>query len=220
MIVRSTANVESGARTRLSSVLHGLWLLALVTALPSLLRMMPIASLAAVLVYTGYKLVNPKAIRSLYQAGVGELLVYLVTATAIVVTDLLTGVLVGVVAALVKLLWHFARLDVVVERNQTDNRADVRLFGAATFVQLPKLADALEGLEKGLDVQIHLADVAYIDHGSLDLLRTFESAHREAGGTVSIDWNDSAARHSNLPIAQARHANAHEAMRTKRSVTR
>jgi MFS superfamily sulfate permease-like transporter len=203
VIVRSTANVESGARTRLSTMLHGLWLLALVFGFPSVLRLIPVSSLAAILVYTGYKLVDVRAIRALYRIGIGELAVYLVTAIAIVATDLLTGVVAGIVAALIKLLWHFARLDVVVERDQRARRADVRLFGAATFVQLPKLADSLEGLERGLEVHIDLSHVVYIDHGSLDLLRSFERAHRDAGGSVWIDWNNSAARHSDRSLARA-----------------
>jgi MFS superfamily sulfate permease-like transporter len=206
VIVRSTANVESGARTRLSTVLHGAWLLAFVLALPFVLQMIPVATLAAVLVYTGYKLVNPKAIRELYRAGVGELGVYLVTAVAIVATDLLVGVLSGVGAAVLKLLWHFARLDVVVEDDATQQRVDVRLFGAATFVQLPKLADALEHLPAGREVHIHLGNVSYIDHGSLDLLRTFERSQREAGTTVLIDWNEPVARRANRPVAEVAQA--------------
>lgn len=203
VIVRSTANVESGARTRLSTILHGAWLLAFVMALPFVLQMIPIASLAAVLVYTGYKLVNPKSMRELYRAGRGELLVYLVTAIAIVATDLLIGVLTGVAAALLKLLWHFARLDVAVADDADAGRADVRLFGAATFLQLPKLADALERLPMKREVHIHLGDVAYLDHACLDVLRSFERARREAGAAVFIDWNEPVARHANRPVAEA-----------------
>lgn len=203
VIVRSTANVESGARTRLSTMLHGLWLLALVFGFPSVLRMIPVASLAAILVYTGCKLVDVRAIRGLYRIGLGELVVYLITASAIVATDLLMGVVAGIVAALIKLLWHFARLDVVIERDLHERRAEVRLFGAATFVQLPKLADSLEGLERDLEVHIDLTHVAYIDQGSLDLLRAFERAHCAGGGTVSIDWNNSAARNSGRSLAHA-----------------
>jgi MFS superfamily sulfate permease-like transporter len=204
VIVRSTANVESGAQTRLSTVLHGTWLLAFVLALPFVLQMIPVASLAAVLVYTGYKLVNPKAMRTLYQAGRGELVVYVVTAVAIVATDLLIGVLTGIAAAVLKLLWHFSRLDVVVEDDPSQPRTDVHAYGAATFVQLPKLADALERIPPERQVHIHLAQVAYIDHASMDLLRSFERARRDAGAPVFIDWNEPAARHANRPVAEAR----------------
>jgi MFS superfamily sulfate permease-like transporter len=206
VIVRSTANVESGARTRLSTVLHGAWLLAFVLALPFVLQMIPVASLAAVLVYTGYKLVNVAAARDLYRAGRGELMVYLVTAIAIVGTDLLIGVLSGLGAAVFKLLWHFARLDVVVKDDATQQRTDMRLFGGATFVQLPKLAEALERVPVGWTVHISLSSVAYIDHACLDLLRNFERSRREAGATVLIDWSEPVARRANRPLAEVGHA--------------
>ncbi len=73
VIVRSSANVHAGGRTRLSAILHGVWLLIFVAGLAFLLRLIPTASLAAILVYTGFKLVNPKSIRELRKYGWGEL---------------------------------------------------------------------------------------------------------------------------------------------------
>jgi MFS superfamily sulfate permease-like transporter len=203
VIVRSTANIEAGARTRMSTLLHGLWLLGFVAALPFALRMIPTASLAAVLVYTGYKLVDPKIMRELYRVGKGELAIYLVTLIGIVATDLLIGVLLGVAAALLKLIYHFTRLDIVVDRGQDPRRVDVRLFGAATFVQLPRLAAALEGLDRDQEVHVHLGGVAYIDHSSLNLLREFERTHRDSGSVINVDWDESAAQTSSRPLADA-----------------
>jgi MFS superfamily sulfate permease-like transporter len=203
VIVRSTANIESGARTRMSAVLHGVWMVGFVAALPFVLKMIPIASLAAVLVYTGYKLLNPKAMRELYEAGRGELAIYLITLVGIVATDLLTGVLLGVGVALLKLVFHFTRLDIVVEQSEHTRRVDVRLFGAATFVQLPRLAAALERLDRSKEVHVHLGSVAYIDHGSLDLLRTFERTRRDAGSVIDIDWDESATQTNTRPLADA-----------------
>lgn len=203
VIVRSTANIESGARTRMSAVLHGIWLVGFVAALPFVLKMIPIASLAAVLVYTGYKLLNPKAMRELYEAGKGEFAIYMITLVGIVATDLLTGVLLGVGAAVLKLVFHFTRLDIVIEHSEDTQRVDVRLFGAATFVQLPRLAAALESLDREKDVHVHLGSVAYIDHGSLDLLRTFERTHRDAGSVIEIDWDESTTQTNERPLADA-----------------
>lgn len=201
VIVRSTANVEAGAKTRLSTILHGTWLLSFVAALPFVLSMIPVSSLAAVLVYTGYRLVNPKAIRQLYDAGVGELVIYGVTVVGIVTTDLLTGVLMGVGVAVLKLVWHFTHLDVVVERDAQAKRADVQLFGAATFVGLPKLAEALEKLHPNDEVHVHLEHVAYIDYACLELLRGWERQHRDTGGTAIVDWDASASRRDPRPLA-------------------
>ncbi|MGZ3014758.1 SulP family inorganic anion transporter, partial [Pseudomonas aeruginosa] len=89
VIVRSSANVNAGARTRASAIFHGLWLLAFVLLLGSLLRQIPVASLAGVLVYTGVKLVDFKALGNLSRYGRMPMLVYAATALAIVFTDLL-----------------------------------------------------------------------------------------------------------------------------------
>ncbi|VFT42608.1 putative sulfate transporter [Pseudomonas aeruginosa] len=102
VIVRSSANVNAGARTRASAIFHGLWLLAFVLLLGSLLRQIPVASLAGVLVYTGVKLVDFKALGNLSRYGRMPMLVYAATALAIVFTDLLTGVLVGFALTLLK----------------------------------------------------------------------------------------------------------------------
>ena len=208
VIVRSTANIEAGARTRMSTVLHGVWLVSFVAALPFVLKMIPVASLAAVLVYTGYKLLNPTAMRELYRVGKGEFAVYVITLVGIVATDLLIGVLLGVGAAVLKLVFHFTRLDIVIKHSQDNRRVDVQLFGAATFVQLPRLAAALENLDRDKEVHVHLGGVAYIDHGCLDLLRSFERTHRDAGSVIEIDWDGSPAQTTSRPLAKEGHEQA------------
>lgn len=95
VIVRSTANVLAGARTRLSTILHGVWLLVFVAVFPNVLLHVPVASLAAILVYTGWKLMKPQAALELARFGRGEVLTYLDTLTVVVVVDLLTALLVG-----------------------------------------------------------------------------------------------------------------------------
>ena len=115
VIVRSSANVNAGARTRLSAILHGVWLVVFVAGLSSVLRMIPTSSLAAILVYAGYKVIDIKAIRELAAYGRGEVAIYLATVGTIVVSDLLTGVLVGIALAAAKLLYMFAYLDARLE---------------------------------------------------------------------------------------------------------
>jgi MFS superfamily sulfate permease-like transporter len=97
VIVRSAANVQAGATSRVSAILHGAWLLIFVSLLGFMLRAIPIASLAAVLVYTGYKLINLKQLKELRNYGWGEVAIFLATFAGIVATDLLTGVIIGVV---------------------------------------------------------------------------------------------------------------------------
>ena len=201
VIVRSSANVQAGAKTRLSAILHGVWLLVFVVALGNVLQMIPTASLAAVLVYTGYKLVNIKEIKRLLAFGWGEFAIYLATLITIVAKDLLVGVVVGIALAAGKLLYTFSRLAIKVDRDEAQNRYHMRLAGAATFVRLPKLAAALEQLPNDADVQVELDRLSYIDHACLELLTAWGAQHQASGGRLSIDWDTlhASAHRSSLP---------------------
>lgn len=188
VIVRSSANVEAGAKTRYSAILHGLWLLVFVSALPFLLRMIPTAALAAMLVYTGYKLVNIQAIRELKKYGWGEVIIYFVTLGTIVSTDLLTGVLTGIGISAIKLLHTFSHLDVKLELDEKARRATLKLEGAATFIRLPVLASELEKVPNDVSLHVDFERLNYIDHACLDLLLNWAKQHEGTGGTLTLDW--------------------------------
>ncbi|GIW98281.1 MAG: hypothetical protein KatS3mg111_1614 [Pirellulaceae bacterium] len=189
VIVRSSANVLAGARTRLSAILHGVWLLVFVSVLTFVLRQIPTSALAAILVYTGYKLVNPKSVKQLYEYGIGEVLIYFATVVTIVVTDLLTGVIVGIVLAAIKLLNSFSQLFVTVEP-LADGRVRVVLDGAATFVRLPRLARALEQVPAGATLELDIDRLNFIDHACLDLLQNWAKQHETTGGSIVVDWEE------------------------------
>ncbi|HYT92527.1 MAG TPA: SulP family inorganic anion transporter [Gemmataceae bacterium] len=204
VIVRSAANLEAGARTRLSAVLHGAWLLVFVVLCPGLLSLIPTASLAAILVFTGYKLMDPKAVRALWSHGRGEVVIYAATVLMIVATDLLTGVLVGVGLSAAKLLYTFARLSVKLE-TEGEGRMVLRLRGAATFLRLPKLAAVLESIPPETELHVHLEHLHYIDHACLDLLVNWEKQHEATGGSLVIDWDTLTARfHRPRPLPAPR----------------
>src|SRR5688500_1154533 len=133
VIVRSTANLDAGAKTRWSTILHGTWILVLVALAPFLLGKIPVAALAALLVYTGYKLVNPAQMKSLWAYNRGEFAVFAVTLATILTTDLLTGVVTGLVASSLRLVYTFSRLDVTL-RAAAQGRLDLRLAGSVTFL--------------------------------------------------------------------------------------
>jgi MFS superfamily sulfate permease-like transporter len=188
VIVRSAANVDAGARTRLSAILHGVWILALVSAMPWALQRIPVAALAAVLVYTGYKLVNPATVRTLLRQGRAELAIYVATVVAIVATDLLTGVLLGLGLSVAKLVYTVTHLSVELGPGPTPGSQRLALEGVATFVRLPKLAAALATIPAGASVEICAQQLAYIDHACMELLSSWERQHRATGGTVTVSW--------------------------------
>lgn len=198
VIVRSTANIESGGSTRKSAILHGVWLLVFVAALPFVLELIPVSALAAILVYIGYRLVSFKAIRSLYEKqGAGELAVFVATVGTIVATNLLSGILVGFGLAALKLLWGATRLRVDVEEASPEG-VDVTLLGAATFVGLPQLAQALEAIPLKTHVEIHLDHLTYADAACLDFLVGYEQRHTELGGSVHVCWETLKNRRSSI----------------------
>jgi MFS superfamily sulfate permease-like transporter len=190
VIVRSTANVDAGARTRTSAILHGAWILGLVALAPAVLNMIPTTALAAILVYTGFKLVSPKAIRELRPYGKPEVAIYLATMIGIVVTNLLVGVIIGLVLALLKLLYTFAHLDVRLRTNQETQTTTVVLNGSATFIKLPKLAAALESIPAGMNVNFDIDHLSYIDHACLDLIANWRKQHMARDGQVELPFDD------------------------------
>src|SRR5690606_25667031 len=93
VIVRSSTNIYAGAKTRLSAFFHGVWLFGTVLLIPNLLNMIPLASLAAILIVVGYKLASPKLFKDMYGRGYEQFLPFIVTVAAVVFTDLLIGVM-------------------------------------------------------------------------------------------------------------------------------
>jgi MFS superfamily sulfate permease-like transporter len=201
VIVRSSANVQAGAQTRLSTILHGLWLLIFTAALAFVLRAIPTAALGAILVYTGYKLVNINEIRHLAKYGKFPVFIYAATMVGIVVTDLLTGVLVGIALSVLKLIYQVTHLDIKVRHHE--NVVDIDLKGAATFFSIPKLAAALESLPPGVKVHVHIENLAYVDHSCLDMLAHWKEQHQATGSDVEVEWEGLVDRYTRLGQSKA-----------------
>jgi MFS superfamily sulfate permease-like transporter len=189
VIVRSGANVHAGARTRLSAVLHGFWLLLAVGSAPALLASIPTSALAAILVHTGYKLVNIENIRSVARYGRMPLVVYGATVIGIVSVDLLSGVLIGIGLSLAHLVYKVSHLDVRLDVDAARSRADLHLEGAATFVRLPKLAAVLDRVPTGFELHIHFESLSYIDHACMDLLASWEKQRKSKGNRLVVEWD-------------------------------
>jgi MFS superfamily sulfate permease-like transporter len=189
VIVRSSTNVQAGARTRCSAILHGAWLLVFVVLLGSLLRYIPVASLAAVLVYVGYRLVNVNAVKELGKYGRGEIIIYLATVIGVVAIDLLTGVMIGIGLSAIKLLYVFSHLRTTTEMEPGSNRVVLSLEGAATFLRLPLLASKLEQVPPSAELHVDFERLEYIDHACLDLLMNWAKQHEATGGSLVLDWD-------------------------------
>ena len=165
-----------------------------------MLELIPTAGLAAVLVFTGYKLVDWRAVRKLWGYGASGVLIWAATLAGIVVTDLLTGVLLGVGRSAAKLLYTFSHLAVRVEDDAARKRTVLYLEGTATFVSLPKLAAALEAVPHDRELHVQFDRLAYIDHACLELLVGWEQQYEAAGGSLTIDWESLEARFRQHPL--------------------
>jgi MFS superfamily sulfate permease-like transporter len=196
VIVRSAANVQAGAASRLSAMLHGLWLLIFVVLLGSFLSFIPISALAGILVYTGFKLIDWRGFVRLWHTSRTEAGIFLATLVVIVVEDLLLGVLTGIVLSAVKLLVTFSHLDVRLQVNASDQppQARLRIAGAATFLRLPVLAAKLDEVPQGAHLHVDFEHLDYIDHACLELLVAWEKQHESAGGRLFLDWGQLQAR--------------------------
>ncbi|RKH67452.1 SulP family inorganic anion transporter [Corallococcus aberystwythensis] len=199
VIVRSAANINAGAKTRWSAVLHSVWMLAFVTLLGSLAAYVPLTVLAGLLVHVGLKLVNLAHIRELRHRG--ELPVYLITVFGVVGINLLAGIGLGLGAAILRLLWQLGQ--VRVETQAVNGVHQVSISGALTFVGVPKLSTALAKIPSGSKVEVDVA-VNTLDHSGFEALESWADTHRKTGGTVHMEpledvWSRRSARSAPAP---------------------
>jgi MFS superfamily sulfate permease-like transporter len=189
VIVRSRVNVGAGAGSRASAMCHGFWLLLFVGFAPSLLQLIPTSCLAAILVFTGFKLMSPARAKELWARGYSEIAIYAVTVAAIVATDLLSGVLVGIAASLLFLLFRFAQFQIRVHRHPEPHTYVLHLEGRATFLGLPKLAAALDRVERGASAEFRVDDLHYIDHACWEMIAQWRRFHESTDGRIEADWD-------------------------------
>ncbi|MFG1918489.1 SulP family inorganic anion transporter [Micromonospora sp. NPDC048898] len=182
VIVRSSTNVAAGARTRASAILHGVWIAVFVLLCAAVLEMIPIAALAAVLVVVGLRLVSLAQIRT--YARHRELPVYLITATAVTATDLLTGVGLGMAAAVLFMLWRLARCEIRTTQPAPDTWL-VSISGSLAFIASGRLTRRLAALPAAQHVEVEL-HLDYLDHGAYETLRDWQQSYVRSGGDVHI----------------------------------
>lgn len=197
VIVRSSANVQAGGKSRWSAVMHGMWILLFVSAVPFVLERVPVASLAGILVFTGYKLVDWKSAKALSKYGQMPIWIFGATVVGIVAVDLLTGVILGVLLSFGKLIMTASQIDIWVETGAAENRADVHISGSANFVKLPVIAQTFEKLPRNIQCHVHFAELVSIDHSVMDLLTSLEDEFERGGGKLVTEWDHLHNRHEN-----------------------
>ena len=188
VIVRSSANVQSGGRTRLSAVAHGILLLICVLLLPELLRQIPLASLAAVLLLVGYKLVKPPQFVSLYKAGMMQILPFVVTVLGVAFMDLLKGVGLGLAVAVIHILWknfntpfHFDP-----SKHHEGDPIRIELSEDVTFLNKAGIKRTLEMLPENCEVIIDASRSMHLHPDVFEIIDTFRTTAPERNIRITL----------------------------------
>ncbi|MGK5549187.1 SulP family inorganic anion transporter [Streptomyces sp. URMC 127] len=196
VIVRSSANVRAGARTKASRVLHGAWMLLFAAFLPWALEVIPVAALAGVLMHAGWKLLPVRDVIRLWHEHRGEAVVLVVTTGAIVTTNLFEGVIIGLLMAVAKAAWETSHVHVET-RTAEDGTVHVRVLGNANFLRLPKILDELEATlpgsgqpgsgqrGSGQPVELDLSGLRHMDHACRSALTAWAERNAESRGPVA-----------------------------------
>jgi MFS superfamily sulfate permease-like transporter len=210
-IVRSSANVNNGARTGWSNFFHGLFLAVFVILFPWLIHQIPTASLASLLVFTGYRLASPKEFAKTMQIGKEQLFVFTCTIIAILMTDLLIGVL---IAILIKIgiqlsrgvpLSNLIRINFSIENTNAEEFI-VRIEGSAVFANFVGLKSDLADLPAGKSIVFDVTDASYIDHTVMEFIEQFEDDYIGRGGQCVVKGLDEMVGYSNHPLAARKRA--------------
>jgi len=188
VIVRGAANVDAGGRTKLSSFTHGLFLLLAVALIPFVLNMIPYASLAAILLITGYNLTKPKLYRNMWSLGLKQFLPFIITIMVILATDLLVGVCIGLLISVYFIIQNNfkAEYKINITMNKGKEVCYIKLNTNVTFLNKVKLRDALDKIPEGSILTIDGGHCNFIDYDILEIISEFENKARDRDITVHL----------------------------------
>ena len=171
VIVRSSANVASGAKSKVSAILHGVFLFLFVLLIPTLINKIPLASLAAILVFTGYKLAKIPLFLEFYKKGLDQFIPFVATIIAILMTDLLIGILIGISVGLFFLLRSNFKSAIMVVNDQ--NNYLIRLRKDVSFLNKPIIKKKLESVPENAFVIIDATRADFIDKDIIEEINNF-----------------------------------------------
>jgi MFS superfamily sulfate permease-like transporter len=175
VIVRTSANVNAGAKTKLSAIAHGIFLMLAVLAIPALLNKIPMACLAAILIMIGLRLASPKVFKHMWHTGKYQFVPFIVTVIAVVLTDLLKGVSIGLAVSIIFILKGNMKLAYFFKKKEHHEGETIHIDLAqeVSFLNKAAIKQTLAHLPKNSKVVIDAANTVYIDFDVLQLIRDF-----------------------------------------------
>lgn len=176
VIVRSSANIQSGGRTRLSALIHGFLILISAMLIPNILNMIPLASLAAILLVVGYKLAKPELFKKMYKTGWAQFIPFVVTVSAIVLTDLLIGIGIGLAVAIFQILVSNLKNPYVLKEVHDQSKTHFRivLSEQVTFLNKAQILKQLDEIPNHAQVLIDGSKTVAIEHDVLEIIDDFK----------------------------------------------
>jgi MFS superfamily sulfate permease-like transporter len=210
-IVRSKANIDNGGRTRMANLWHGVFLLAFVALVPGLIHRVPLAALAAMLVYTGFRLASPQEFYNVYKIGRDQLAIFLVTLISVLLTDLLIGIAIGVAAKLViHLLNGLPLRSVLMPYLEVIDLGDRQVLICAresavfsNFIPFRRQIEQI-GLDGRNHVTLDLSETQLVDHSVMEQLHELQDTFERQGLTLQITGLESHQQLSEHPMAARR----------------
>ena len=177
-IVRSSANIQSGGKTKLSALIHGILILIAAMLIPNIMNMIPLASLAAILLVVGYKLAKPSLFKEMYGKGWSQFIPFVVTVVAIVLTDLLIGIGIGMAVAIFNILMNNLKNPYVLKTTHDDQDKHYRivLSEQVTFLNKAQILKQLNKVPHGAEVYIDASKTRFIEHDVLEIINDFKDS--------------------------------------------
>ncbi len=175
VIIRSSTNVQAGAKTKVSTITHGIILLASTLLVPGILNKIPLASLAAILLVVGYKLASPHLFKKMYQVGIYHFIPFIATALGLVFTNMLMGIAIGLAIAIFFILLENQKVGVYLHEYHHANKTIITLSENVSFLNKANLLKHLDNLPDYSTVIIDATYAKYIDYDIYEILQNFRA---------------------------------------------
>ena len=186
VIVRSSANIQAGAKTKASAFVHGLLLLVTVMLIPALLNLIPLASLAAILFVVGYKLAKPELFIKMYHTGMYHFIPFMATILGLIFTNLLVGIAIGLVIALLCVLLENYKVAGYYHEEHEDKTIIIRLSEQVSFLNKANILQTLDQMPDDSKVVIDASDSRYIDYDVYEIIMNFKAEAKRKGIQLQI----------------------------------
>lgn len=187
VILRSSINLQAGARTKAAAVMQGLLILGAVLAFGRYINMIPLASLAAVLLVVGYRLAAPRVFRQMYNTGKYHFIPFIATVVGLLLTDLLTGIIIGLMVALFFILLEHHKSSFILHIGQERGKTILHLLQNVSFLNKAEIAGVLKKIPRNSELVLDATQCSFLDYDVYEMIQNFETEARRKNITLQLE---------------------------------